>query len=200
MCSPRDNRLRDFCNPGTSSPPLPFDSITPRFYLHLPPVLHLAVFHDEHHERADRTTGRGPPVAPGKDLIHHYRKMLPDFLGMLGICAVITLYINASPLVLLPLVPIIVFFLQTRSSSGCSPACFKELSFISIFFSTVATSVPVLPKHFCKRPRDQSRFPTYPYRAYHPGNRMDRFGLSLCHRAFLADCCRPLLYRGTELQ
>ena len=45
------------CDPGpalaTSS--LRFDH--PRLCLHLPALLHLAIFHDEHHERADRTTG-----------------------------------------------------------------------------------------------------------------------------------------------
>src|SRR5208283_3393000 len=75
-------------------------------------------------------------------------KMLPYFLGMLAICAGITLYIRASPLVLLPLIPIIIFFLANALVIGMLSRSFKELSFISIFFSTVATSYLFFPSIF----------------------------------------------------
>ncbi len=75
-------------------------------------------------------------------------KMLPYFLGMLAICTGITVYIQASPLVLLPLVPIIIFFLANALVIGMLARSFKELSFISIFFSTVATSYLFFPSIF----------------------------------------------------
>ena len=59
---------------------------------------------------------------------------------MLAICAGITLYIRASPLVLLPLIPIIIFFLANALVIGMLAGEFEGASFISIFFSTVATS------------------------------------------------------------
>ena len=67
---------------------------------------------------------------------------------MLAICAAITLYIRASPLILLPLIPIIFFFLANALIIGMLARSFKELSFISIFFSTVATSYLFFPSIF----------------------------------------------------
>jgi hypothetical protein len=77
-----------------------------------------------------------------------FGKMLPYILGMLVICAGITLYIGASPIILLPLVPIILFFLANALVIGMLARSFKELSFISIFFSTVATSYLFFPSIF----------------------------------------------------
>ena len=75
-------------------------------------------------------------------------KMLPYFSGMLLICAGLTLYLRAPLIILLPLVPIILFFLSSALVIGMIARSFKELSFISIFFSTVATSYLFFPSIF----------------------------------------------------
>ena len=75
-------------------------------------------------------------------------KMLPYFIGMVAICTGLTFYIKASPIILLPLVPIIFFFLANALLIGMLSRSFKELSFVSIFFSTVATSYLFFPSIF----------------------------------------------------
>ncbi|HEX3002170.1 MAG TPA: PrsW family intramembrane metalloprotease, partial [Methanoregula sp.] len=73
---------------------------------------------------------------------------LPYFLGMLAICTALTLWIRASPLIILPLIPVIFFFLANALLIGMLSRSFKELSFVSIFFSTVATSYLFFPSIF----------------------------------------------------
>jgi RsiW-degrading membrane proteinase PrsW (M82 family) len=75
-------------------------------------------------------------------------KALPYFIGMLAICTGLTLYIKASPIIILPLIPVIFFFLANALLIGMLSRSFKELSFISIFFSTVATSYLFFPSIF----------------------------------------------------
>ena len=75
-------------------------------------------------------------------------KMLPYFIGMVAICAGLTLYLKAPLEILLPLIPIIFFFLANALLIGMLSRSFKELSFISIFFSTVATSYLFFPSIF----------------------------------------------------
>ena len=75
-------------------------------------------------------------------------KALPYFIGMLAICAGLTLYIKASPIIIFPLIPVIFFFLANALLIGMLSRSFKELSFISIFFSTVATSYLFFPSIF----------------------------------------------------
>ena len=75
-------------------------------------------------------------------------KLLPYFFGMLAICTVLTFYIRASPLIILPLIPVIFFFLANALLIGMLSRSFKELSFISIFFSTVATCYLFFPSIF----------------------------------------------------
>jgi ABC-type Na+ efflux pump permease subunit len=75
-------------------------------------------------------------------------KMLPYFLGMIAICTGLTLYIRAPLIIILPLIPVIVFFLANALLIGMLSRSFKELSFISIFFSTVATSYLFFPSIF----------------------------------------------------
>jgi hypothetical protein len=75
-------------------------------------------------------------------------KMLPYLLGMLAISAGLAFYLKASPLIILPLVPVIFFFLANALIIGMVSRSFKELSFVSIFFSTVATSYLFFPSIF----------------------------------------------------
>ena len=67
---------------------------------------------------------------------------------MVAICAGLTVYIRASPEIILPLVPVIFFFLANALLIGMVARSFKELSFISIFFSTVATCYLFFPSIF----------------------------------------------------
>ena len=52
------------------------------------------------------------------------------------------------PVIIFPLVPVIFFFLANALIIGMVSRSFKELSFISIFFSTVATSYLFFPSIF----------------------------------------------------
>jgi uncharacterized integral membrane protein len=62
--------------------------------------------------------------------------------------AVVILLARASLLILLPLLPVILFFLASALLIGMLSRSFKELSFISIFFSTIATSYLFFPSIF----------------------------------------------------
>jgi RsiW-degrading membrane proteinase PrsW (M82 family) len=75
-------------------------------------------------------------------------KALPYFIGMVAICTGLAVYIKASPVIILPLIPVIFFFLANALFIGMVSRSFKELSFISIFFSTVATSYLFFPSIF----------------------------------------------------
>jgi RsiW-degrading membrane proteinase PrsW (M82 family) len=75
-------------------------------------------------------------------------KMLPYLAGMLIISTLIALWMQASLLVILPLIPVILFFLANALLIGMISRSFKELSFVSIFFSTVATSYLFFPSIF----------------------------------------------------
>jgi RsiW-degrading membrane proteinase PrsW (M82 family) len=67
---------------------------------------------------------------------------------MLAICTGLTFYIRAPLIIILPLIPIIFFFLANALLIGMLARSFKELSFVSIFFSTVATSYLFFPSIF----------------------------------------------------
>ena len=75
-------------------------------------------------------------------------KMLPYLAGMLITSAGVILAARASLLILLPLLPVILFFLASALLIGMLSRSFKELSFISIFFSTIATSYLFFPSIF----------------------------------------------------
>jgi RsiW-degrading membrane proteinase PrsW (M82 family) len=74
--------------------------------------------------------------------------MLPYFLGMVAICTGLTFWIQAPLIIILPLIPVIFFFLANALLIGMLSRSFKELSFVSIFFSTVATSYLFFPSIF----------------------------------------------------
>ena len=85
------------------------------------------------------------PVKAGSIILG---KMLPYFLGMLAICTGLTFWIKAPLIIILPLIPVIFFFLANALLIGMLSRSFKELSFVSIFFSTVATSYLFFPSIF----------------------------------------------------
>jgi ABC-type Na+ efflux pump permease subunit len=137
-----------FKTPSQLSPPLPFDSIILIFVFIFPRYFTSQFFMMSiMNERIER---RGEillstPVKTSSIIIG---KMLPYFLGMVAICAGLTVYLDAPPVIMLPLIPVILFFLANALLIGMLSRSFKELSFISIFFSTVATSYLFFPSIF----------------------------------------------------
>jgi ABC-type Na+ efflux pump permease subunit len=140
--------MGDFKTPSQLSPPLPFDSIILVFVFIFPLYFTSQFFMMSiMNERIERK-GESLLSTPVKASSIIIGKMLPYFIGMVAICAGLTLYLRASPLILLPLIPIIFFFLANALLIGMLSRSFKELSFISIFFSTVATSYLFFPSIF----------------------------------------------------
>jgi ABC-type Na+ efflux pump permease subunit len=148
MLSSSDSPAGRFRTPSQLSPPLPFDSIILIFVFIFPLYFTSQFFMMSiMNERIERkgevllTT----PVRPGSIITG---KALPYLLGMLAISAALTVYLRASLLIMLPLIPVIFFFLANALIIGMVSRSFKELSFISIFFSTVATSYLFFPSVF----------------------------------------------------
>jgi ABC-type Na+ efflux pump permease subunit len=142
--SPNSN----FRIPSQLSPPLPFDSII-LIFVFIFPLYFISQFFmmSIMNERIERK-GEVLLSTPVKGSSIIIGKMLPFFLGMIAICMGITLWINAPFVIILPLVPVIFFFLANALLIGMLSRSFKELSFISIFFSTVATLYLFFPSVF----------------------------------------------------
>jgi len=140
--------MGNFKTPSQLSPPLPFDSIILVFIFIFPLYFTSQFFMmsimNERIERKGEIL-LSTPVKASSIIIG---KALPYFIGMLVICAGLTLYLRAPLLILLPLIPIIFFFLANALLIGMLSRSFKELSFISIFFSTIATSYLFFPSIF----------------------------------------------------
>lgn len=137
-----------FKTPSQLSPPLPFDSII-LVFLFIFPLYFTSQFYmmsimQERLERKGEVLLSSPAGAPA--II--FGKALPYFIGMLAISAGIALYLQVPLEILLPLFPVILFFLANALLIGMASRSFKELSFISIFFSTVATSYLFFPSIF----------------------------------------------------
>jgi ABC-type Na+ efflux pump permease subunit len=143
-----ENTMGSFKTPSQLSPPLPFDSIVLIFVFVFPLYFTSQFFMMSiMNERIERK-GEVLLSTPVKTSSLILGKALPYFIGMVAICSGLTLYIKAPPLILLPLIPIIFFFLANALLIGMLSRSFKELSFISIFFSTVATSYIFFPSIF----------------------------------------------------
>lgn len=137
-----------FKTPSQLSPPLPFDSII-LVFLFIFPLYFTSQFYmmsimQERLLRKGEVLLSTPAGAPA--II--FGKALPYFIGMLAVSAGIALWLQSSLLILLPLFPVILFFLANALIIGMISRSFKELSFISIFFSTVATSYLFFPSIF----------------------------------------------------
>jgi len=146
--SSSDSPMGDFKTPSQISPPLPFDSIILIFVFIFPLYFTSQFFMmsimNERIERKGEIL-LSTPLRTSSIIIG---KLLPYFIGMLAICTALTFYIRASPLIILPLIPVIFFFLANALLIGMLSRSFKELSFISIFFSTVATAYLFFPSIF----------------------------------------------------
>jgi ABC-type Na+ efflux pump permease subunit len=140
--------MGDFKTPSQLSPPLPFDSIILVFVFIFPLYFTSQFFMmsimNERIERKGEIL-LSTPVMTSSIIIG---KALPYFIGMVAICLGITLYLRAPLEIMFPLIPVIFFFLANALLIGMLSRSFKELSFISIFFSTVATSYLFFPSIF----------------------------------------------------
>ncbi|MDP2795883.1 MAG: ABC transporter permease [Methanoregula sp.] len=143
-----ESTMGRFKTPSQLSPPLPFDSIILVFVFIFPLYFTSQFFMmsimNERIERKGEVL-LSTPVASSSIIIG---KMLPCFIGMVAICTALTLYVRAPLIIILPLIPVIIFFLANALLIGMLSRSFKELSFISIFFSTVATSYLFFPSIF----------------------------------------------------
>ena len=143
-----DTSMGNFKTPSQLSPPLPFDTIILIFVFVFPLYFTSQFFMmsimNERIERKGEIL-LSTPVKAGSIIIG---KMLPYFLGMLAICTGLTVWISAPLIIILPLIPVIFFFLANALLIGMLSRSFKELSFVSIFFSTVATSYLFFPSIF----------------------------------------------------
>lgn len=140
--------MGSFKTPAQLSPPLPFDSIILVFVFIFPLYFTSQFFMMSiMNERIERK-GELLLSTPVKTASLIIGKMLPYFLLMLSICSVLILWIHAPGLILLPLIPVIFFFLASALIIGMLARSFKELSFVSIFFSTIATSYLFFPSIF----------------------------------------------------
>ncbi|MFA4877264.1 MAG: ABC transporter permease [Methanoregula sp.] len=140
--------MGSFKTPSQLSPPLPFDSIILVFVFIFPLYFTSQFFMMSiMNERIERK-GEILLSAPLKTPVILLGKALPYCIGMLLICTGLTLYLKAPLIILLPLIPIIFFFLANALIIGMIARSFKELSFISIFFSTIATSYLFFPSIF----------------------------------------------------
>jgi len=143
-----ESTMGRFKTPSQLSPPLPFDSIILIFVFVFPLYFTSQFFMmsimNERIERKGEVL-LSTPVASSSIILG---KMIPYFIGMVAICTALTLYVRAPLIILLPLVPVIIFFLANALLIGMLARSFKELSFISIFFSTIATSYLFFPSIF----------------------------------------------------
>ena len=148
MLTSSDSGMGSFRTPSQLSPPLPFDSIILIFIFIFPLYFSSQFFMMSiMNERIERK-GEVLLSAPVKTVSIIAGKMLPYLALMLGISVLLTVYLAAPLSIVLPLVPVILFFLANALVIGMVSRSFKELSFISIFFSTVATSYLFFPSIF----------------------------------------------------
>jgi ABC-type Na+ efflux pump permease subunit len=134
--------------PSQLSPALPFDSIIFVFVFIFPLYFTSQFFMmSVMNERIERK-GEILLSSPVHPLVIIAGKMLPYLGGMLVTSSGVILSARASLLILLPLLPVILFFLASALLIGMLSRSFKELSFISIFFSTLATSYLFFPSIF----------------------------------------------------
>ncbi|WP_292407247.1 MULTISPECIES: PrsW family intramembrane metalloprotease [unclassified Methanoculleus] len=134
--------------PAELSPPLPLDSIVLIFVFIFPLYFTSQFFMmSVMNERVGRAGEAllSTPIRPSAIIIG---KGLPYFTVMLLIAAAITLFVGAPLAILIPLIPVVLFFLASALIIGMAARSFKELSFISIFFSTLATSYLFFPTVF----------------------------------------------------
>ncbi len=140
--------LGEYATPSQITPPLPFDAIILIFVFIFPlyftsQFFMMSIMNERIERRGEILLST--PLPPWAIIAG---KMLPYLLMMLGITVVLSFYTGATVAVIVALVPVILFFLANALLIGMTARSFKELSFISIFFSTIATSYLFFPSIF----------------------------------------------------
>lgn len=143
-----DPDLGRFKIPSRLAPALPFDSLIYVFAfifpLYFTSQFYMMAIANERVERR----GEALLATPAGPLAIIIGKAVPYFFLMLAVSSAIVLLTGGSFLILLPLLPVIVFFLAAALLIGMTARSFRELSFISVFFSTIITSYLFFPSVF----------------------------------------------------
>lgn len=144
----KESELGSFRTPDQLSPPLPFDSIILIFVFIFPlyftsQFFMMSIMNERIERRGEILLSA--PYHPSAIIIG---KALPYLAMMLLISLLIILISDLPLIIILPLIPVILFFLSAALVIGMLARSFKELSFLSIFFSTVATSYLFFPSIF----------------------------------------------------
>lgn len=134
--------------PSQLSPTLPFDSII-LVFLFIFPLYFISQFFmmSIMNERIERQ-GEALLSAPVHAWVIIAGKALPYGIGMVAVSVLIIFFIRGSLALLLPLIPVFFFFLATGLIIGQVSRSFRELSFLSIFFSTIVTAYLFIPSIF----------------------------------------------------
>lgn len=140
--------LGDLKVPSMLSPPLPFDTIIFIFIFIFPLYFTSQFFMMSIMNERTLRQGEALIASPVSPAVLIFGKMLPYAIGMLLVVFVILLSVGADCMAILPLIPVILFFLAFALFIGMVARSYKELSFISIFFSTIATSYLFFPSIF----------------------------------------------------
>lgn len=134
--------------PSMLSPPLPFDIIIFIFVFIFPLYFTSQFFMMSIMNERTLRQGEALIASPVRPSIIIFGKMLPYAAGMLLIVIAVLLVVGANLLAILPLIPVILFFLSFALLIGMVSRSYKEISFISVFFSTIATSYLFFPSIF----------------------------------------------------
>jgi ABC-type Na+ efflux pump permease subunit len=137
-----------FRTPSQLSPPLPFDTII-LIFIFIFPVYFASQFYtmsimQERIGRAGETL-LSTPASPEAIIVG---KATPYFLGIMAVSVAAILYLKVPFTILLPLVPVVLFFFASALVIGMVARSFRELSFISLFFATLATAYLLFPSIF----------------------------------------------------
>jgi ABC-type Na+ efflux pump permease subunit len=137
-----------FRTPSQLSPPLPFDIII-LLFIFIFPIYFASQFYtmsimQERIGRAGETL-LSTPVSPAAIIVG---KATPYFLGIMAVSVAAILYLKVPFTILLPLVPVVLFFFASALVIGMVSRSFRELSFISLFFATLATAYLLFPSIF----------------------------------------------------
>jgi len=134
--------------PSLLSPPLPFDTIIFIFVFIFPLYFTSQFFMMSIMNERTLRQGEALIAAPIRPIVLIIGKMLPYAAGMVIVVTIILASVGADLTAIFPLIPVILFFLAFALFIGMVARSYKELSFISIFFSTIATSYLFFPSIF----------------------------------------------------
>jgi hypothetical protein len=148
ILSKEDSMESRYKIPSLLSPPLPFDTIIFIFVFIFPLYFTSQFFMMSIMNERTLRQGEALIAAPLRPSILIFGKMLPYAVGMLLVLSAILISVQADLMAIFPLIPVILFFLAFALFIGMISRSYKELSFISIFFSTIATSYLFFPSIF----------------------------------------------------